>query len=208
MGFLTRALGKRITKTLDEFAQTPEGKATLERNDRKRALAEMATEIAGTGADDESACAMLRERLPDDPEPARDAIKYLAVLRTSYLDDRAFRLLSSVVDGTPVRRIDPTVEAQFSAEAQLGRMSLSDAFAYLVSLEPRLADPQTQRAESGQRRNRWRVGRPPPDLVGAWAREPPPGLEHRSRRQRCQRILRAREHQVHGGYRPDAVLRT
>src|ERR1700742_2896142 len=98
MGFLTRALGKRITKAVDDFAQTPEGKAALERNARKMALAGTAREIAGSGADDESACARLGERLPDDPESARDAVKHLGELRTSYLDDRAFRLLSAAVE--------------------------------------------------------------------------------------------------------------
>ena len=32
---------------------------------------------------------------PEDPEAARDAIEHLAALRTSYVDDRAYRLLTA-----------------------------------------------------------------------------------------------------------------
>jgi hypothetical protein len=173
MGFITRALGRRITNAIDEAASTPEGQAAMERGRRQMELAQVARQIAGSGVDDQAACSELRDWLPDD----QGAIKHLGAPRTSYLDDRAYRLLTAAVDGTPVRPIDPAVFEQFSAEARLGRMSLSNAFAYLVSLEPRLADEQARRAEERHtRRNGFSVGRSEPDIVGAWAESPHPVL--------------------------------
>jgi hypothetical protein len=168
MGYLGRAIGRRITKKLDDFAQTPEGQAALARNERKMAMAKTAREIAGAGGDDEATRAQLREQFSDDLEPVRDAIEHLAALRTSYLDDRAYRLLTAAVSDTPVRPIDPAVRDQFEAEARLGRMSLNDAFTYLVSLEPRLGDlPAQRQAQPPQKRRRWRDD-PEARLVGAW----------------------------------------
>ena len=125
MGFIGRAVGRRIARALDDAAQTPEGRAATQRGAGRRALVQAAQEIAESGLEDDVACAELRARLPEDPEPARDAIEHLAALRTSYLDDRAYRLLTAAVDDTPVRPIDPAVREQFLAEAQLGRMSLT-----------------------------------------------------------------------------------
>jgi hypothetical protein len=88
MRFIGRALGRRITKTLDEVAQTPEGRAAMDRGRRQMALAAAAQEIAGTGLEDDAARAELRTRLAEDPEAARGAIDHLGALRTSYLDDR------------------------------------------------------------------------------------------------------------------------
>lgn len=177
MGFITRALGRRITNAIDEAASTPEGQAAIERVRRQMELAQAAQKIAGSGLDDQAACEDVRIRVVDDPVAAQDAIKHLAALRTSYLDDRAYRLLTAAVDGTHVRPIDPNVSEQFSAEARLGRMSLSDAFAYLVSLEPRLADEPARRAEERRtRRSGFSVGRSEPDLIGAWAQSPHPVL--------------------------------
>src|ERR1700722_57681 len=131
MGFVTRAIGRHVRKTLDELAQTPEVKAALERTEHGMALAAVAQEMAASGLDDDAACAELRERLAEHPRAAGDAIEQLGGLRTSYLDDRAYRLLTAAVDGAPVRPIDPAVRDQFLAEAQLGRMSLNDGFEYL-----------------------------------------------------------------------------
>jgi hypothetical protein len=177
MGFITRALGRRITKALDEAASTPEGQAAIERDRRQMEFVEIVRQIAGSGLDDEAACSEVRNQLPEDPEVAQGAIKHFGELRTSYLDDRAYRLLTAAVDAPPVRPIDPNVADQFAAEARLGRMSLSDAFAYLVSLEPRLADEPARRAEERQtRRSGFSVGRSEPELVGAWAESPHPVL--------------------------------
>jgi hypothetical protein len=94
MGFVTRWIGRRIRKTLDEIAQTPEGKAVLERRKHTMALAQIALEVAGSGLDDTAASAELRARLPEHPRAAGDAIRHLSELRTSHLDDRAYRLLT------------------------------------------------------------------------------------------------------------------
>jgi len=170
MGFLGRAVGRRIAKALDDAAHTHEGKAAIERGERRMALARTAREIAGSGLDDDAACAELRERLPGDPEPARDAIEHLGALRTSYLDDRAYRLFTAAVNDTPVRPIDPDVREQFLAEARLGRMSLTDAFAYLVSLELRLGDLHERRSQDAARkRSGFSFGRSGPELVGPLA---------------------------------------
>jgi hypothetical protein len=151
MRFMLRAVGRRIAKHADDFAQTPEGEAAIELHLRTMQLADTSREVAGTASDDAAASAELQTRLPEDPDAIRGAVDHLGALRTSYLDDRAYRLLTAAVQGTPVRPIDPDVAEQFVQEAQLGRMSLDDAFAQLISLEPRLSDlqprPSDQRAK-------------------------------------------------------------
>lgn len=177
MRFIGRAVGRRIAKAVDDAAQTPEGKAAMEREERRRALVQTARQSAGSGLDDDAACAELRTRLPRDPESVRDAIEHLAELRTSYLDDRAYRLLTAAVDDSPVRPIDPAVREQFLAEAQLGRMSLTDAFAHLVSLEPRLHDLAERRSQDpAPKRSGFSISRPEPRLVGPLADSPHPIL--------------------------------
>ncbi|HXO10605.1 MAG TPA: hypothetical protein VN880_21350 [Solirubrobacteraceae bacterium] len=173
MGFIARAVGRRVAKVIDDVQQTPEGRAAIERGERRVALVQVAAQMAGSGLDDDAACAALRVRLPHDRELVRDGINYLGALRISYLDDRAYRLLTAAVDGSSVRPIDPAVREQFLAEAQLGRMSLDDAFAYLVSLEPRLHDLLERRLEApGSKRNGFRFSRSEPQLVGPLADSP------------------------------------
>lgn len=168
MGFLLRAVGRRITKTLDEVAQTPEGQAALERGERERAVRRIVDQLAASGLDDEAARTQLRERLPDDPEAVQLAIKHLGEARTSYLLDRAYRLLTAAAANTPVRPIDPAVREQFEAEARLGRMSLSDAYAYLLSLHPRLSElpPRERPDPSAKGWSFSRGGRSPFEFVG------------------------------------------
>jgi hypothetical protein len=176
MGFLARAVGRRIGKALDEFAQSPEGRAGIERSHRFMAVADSAEEIAGRDADDVTACAQLRERLPEDRETVHEAIDQLGGLRTSFLTDRAYRLLTAALDGTPARPIDPAVRDQFLAEARLGRMSLTDAFQTLLELEPRLHDRLVRGPEEPHTtRSGWRI-ESEPRLVGAWAESPHPVL--------------------------------
>ena len=172
MGFTGRVLGRRITKALDEMAESPEGQAVLEHDRRKMELSNAVRQIAGTALDDDAACAELRGYLPEDPHTARYAIEHLGALRTSYLDDRAYRLLTAAVDGTPVRPIDPAVREQFLAEAELGRMSLSDAFAFLSSLEPRLTADAARASVQPPRKQGFSFGRSDPPIVGAWAKSP------------------------------------
>ena len=159
-----------MKKPLDEWASTPDGQAAVERSRRQMELAQVVRQIAGSDLDDESACARLRLQLPGDRESTQGAITHFEGLRTSYLDDRAYRLLTAAVVDIPVRAIDPAVVEQFSAEAELGRLSLSEAFAYLVSLEPRLAEDPARRADERQhKRSGFSVGRSEPELVGARA---------------------------------------
>lgn len=140
MGFITRAVGRQLKKKVDTAAATPEVQAAIERVQRSMALWTTAVELAGSALDDEGACAELRALLPDEPDTKRDAIAHLSNSRTSYRNDRAYRLLTAAVDHTAVRPIDPAVFDLFTAEAQLGRMSLSDGFAHLAALEPELQD--------------------------------------------------------------------
>jgi hypothetical protein len=82
MGFLLRAVGRKITKALNEAAQTPEGQAVLERAKRERAVQRIVDQLAASGLDDETACAQLRERLPGDREASlNDAYAYLLSLQ-------------------------------------------------------------------------------------------------------------------------------
>jgi len=158
MGFLERALGQRIRRELDEQARDRSGRRQRTRARRQLVLTETARALAASDRDDPTASARLRSHLPRDRTVARDAIDDLAERRTSYLDDRAYRLLTAAVDGTPVRPIDPAVASQFAAEAELGRLSLSDAFAALAVLEPRLRDASRQADDTL--------------LVGPWASGP------------------------------------
>jgi hypothetical protein len=155
MGFITRAIGRRIQKSLLESAQTPEGRAAIERGRRRRLMMETARTIAGRELDDQAALVELGEALPGDQDSAREAIIDLAKLRNNSLDDRAYGLLTAAVDGTPARPIDPAVRDQFLAEAQLGRMSLSDAFEQLASLEPRLREFVRRQLEGPPPKQGW-----------------------------------------------------
>jgi hypothetical protein len=177
MGFITRSIGRRITKALDDVAQTPEGKAALERVQGRMALVGIALEIAGSGLEESAACAELRKRLSEHPRSAGDAIEHLGGLRTTYLYDRAYRLLTAAVDDRAVRTIDPAVRDQFLAEAKLGRLPLMDGFEYLASLEPRLRElPPRPLADLRQKRSGFTSGPSEPRLVGAWAESPHPVL--------------------------------
>lgn len=57
--------------------------------------------------------------------------------RETYVDDRAYRLLVGVLSGT-VPPSDPDNAEEFGREEALGRMPLSEAFAGLAALDPRL----------------------------------------------------------------------
>jgi hypothetical protein len=138
MGFLGRAIGRRVKKKLDDFAQTPEGQAAIARRSRMMATVQTAQEIAGSGADDPTACVQLGEHLPEDLE-------------------------------SPVRPIDPAVRGLFETEARLGRMSLTDAFAYLVALEPL---PEQRRAAPGRKGAGWHREPSEARLVGAGTDRP------------------------------------
>lgn len=147
MGFVTRAIGRQVASWVDRRMNTLGAQAAVERSKRVTGLLRVVERVAGSDLDDEAASARLREQLPEDRELVDSVVRVLADSRTSYLGDRGYRLLTSAVDGAPVRPIDPVVADQFLAERQLGRMSLSDAFGYLVSLERRIADELARRAD-------------------------------------------------------------
>lgn len=171
MGFFTRAIGRRMRKRLAEIAATPEGQAAIQQSRRVADLLERARGLAGSDLNDETACQALRKQLSSDEEPARLAIEKLGKLRDNYLDDRAYRLLTAAVEGTPVRPIDPAVRDLFQAEARLGRMSLNDAFEYLASIEPRLHEVIRRRLEGPPPKQGWSVKKEESelDLVGRFA---------------------------------------
>lgn len=186
MGFLERAFGRRIRQELDEQARDRSGRRARSRARRQMVVTETARALAAGDLDDAAACAKLRARLPRDRRVARDAIEDLGERRTSYLDDRAYRLLTAAVEGTPVRPIDPAVSEQFAAEAELGRLSLPDAFAYLVALEPRLRAARSQPADTL--------------LVGPWATGPHAVLNT----ELAAGVVREYAASTRGGRAPDA----
>jgi hypothetical protein len=158
MGFFAQAIRRRLTKTVQEIGATPEGQAAIETGIRVRAVMEAARSIAGSSLDDSEACEQLRRRLPSGKDASLRAAEELRKLRDNYRDDRAYRLLIAAVDGTAVRPIDSAVRRQFLEEAQLGRMSLNDAFEHLASLEPRLRRFVAQRLDGPPRKQGWSRG--------------------------------------------------
>ncbi|MGO9900563.1 MAG: hypothetical protein ACLP0J_12880 [Solirubrobacteraceae bacterium] len=168
--------GQWLDKSINAFFERPDVQASVERGQRLTDVAEQAREIARSDIDDTTACDQLSKSLPDDRELARDVVELLAERRTSYVEDRAYRLLCASLDGCLVRPIDPGVREQFLAEAELGRRSLTDAFEVLAALEPRLRERALRRIVVGRKgRSGWGISRTQ-ILVGRWARSPHPIL--------------------------------
>ncbi len=168
--------GQWLDKSIGSLLERPEVQASVERGQRLIAIAEQARKIARSDIDDTAACDRLTESLPDDRELARGVVELLAVGRTSYVDDRAYRLLCASLDGCHVRPIGPGVREQFLAEAELGRRSLADAFEELAALEPRLRETDLRRiVDPRTGRSGWGIGKTE-ILVGRWARSPHPIL--------------------------------
>jgi hypothetical protein len=140
MGFLARALGRKAGQTLDEVAQDPRVKASIERQHQTIALIELVRTAAGTSLDDQSASTRLAKHLPADADVGQAAIDRLGTDRRGYVDDRAYRLLRAAIDHAEVQPIEPAMRDVFAQEAELGKMTLNDAFEHLASLEPRLRD--------------------------------------------------------------------
>ncbi len=105
--------GQWLDKSIGALLERPEAQASVERGQRLIAIAEQARKIARSDIDDTAACDRLTESLPDDRELARGVVELLAVGRTSYVDDRVYRLLCASLDGCHVRRIGPGVREQF-----------------------------------------------------------------------------------------------
>jgi len=89
---------------------------------------------------DEDARLELHSQLRRSRRGLGAAVKRASLDRTDYLSDRRFRLLAAELESAPVRGMDPALADLFTAEAELGRMPLSAAFARLVELEPGLLE--------------------------------------------------------------------
>jgi hypothetical protein len=175
MGILGRRIGVRMP-CLEEWEARPEVRRMREHCEAVSALVEAALAVAASDVTDDQACASLRDRLPPDDRIVADATSDLAAERTTYLDDRAYRLLIAVASRGPVAPISADARELFEAERTLGRRSLTDAFETLAALEPQLRDDVLQRWQSyeSQARAFRERRRPPkerrrPTLVGATA---------------------------------------
>lgn len=107
--------------------------------------------IAGLDLGDDEARVRVARIVGAKPEGARDAREFLKDRRSEYLTDRAYRLVVAAITGGPVMAVDIDKEKLFSAEAELGRLPINDAFARITELCSRLeytrhrveADPTT-----------------------------------------------------------------
>jgi len=168
--------GQWLDKSVNAVLDRPEFKTRVERGKRLIQIADQAREIARSAADDSIARDRLTEILPDDRELVGGAIELLARGRTSYVEDRAYRLLCASSDGRQVSPIDPDVRERFLTEAELGRLSLTDAFQRLATLEPRLREKDLRRiVHPPSGRSGWGISKAE-ILVGRWARTADPIL--------------------------------
>jgi hypothetical protein len=131
-------------------------------------LADMAEDAAASGATDSEARDRLAPQLPSDREVIDQTVAHLSSLRSSYLMDRAFRLLTAARDQDEVRPIDPLVRDQFLAQARIGRLPLDEAFTELLRQEPRLGDHTAGTEEPDEKLNRIREA----GLLGTRASDP------------------------------------
>jgi hypothetical protein len=82
----------------------------------------------------------LLENISASPRAARDALTRLSGYRESFEFDRAYRLLEAATLGRDVEPIDRKKADLFAREAELGWISLDEAFGRIVSLVPELDD--------------------------------------------------------------------
>lgn len=123
-----------------------------------------AFKLAASSMDDEDARRAIEERVPFDQAGIAKAVGRTKGHRSDYLFDRAFRLLSAIAAGEPVRPIDPANAELFTQERELGQMPLADAFARLAELEPRLLTldqepPPFPNPDTADRKERKRAAR-------------------------------------------------
>jgi hypothetical protein len=168
MGRIARAIERRIHARADRVFQDPAARADWERHQRAMDLADVAEDAASSGVTDSEARDRVAAQLPSDREVIDETVAHLTSLRTSYLMDRAFRLLTAARDRDEVRPIDPLVRDQFLAEARLGRLPLEEAFAELLRQEPRLGAHTAGTEEPDEKLNRIRKA----GLVGTRASDP------------------------------------
>jgi hypothetical protein len=134
-------LGKAVMKRIEAM---PSVRAQTERADRISPAYKAATRAAYSSLDDEAAKLVLADRLDADSKVLNEATIDLSRRRDDYIHDRAYRLLSAAVAGTPVQATPPERQDLFAEEAALGRMPIEQAFARLAEMEPRLLEVQRQ----------------------------------------------------------------
>jgi hypothetical protein len=89
-----------------------------------RPLVQAVTDLAYSADSDPVACERLRVLLLEsDPQGTNDAIERLGRGRGSFIDDRAYRLLSAATSNMTVRPIDPAVADLFGREETLEELS-------------------------------------------------------------------------------------
>lgn len=121
--------------------ETSSERAEMEQLDRIDACVEHAQECAYSADSDDEAVRKLRALISDcEPDVVSAALSQCQADRVDYVADRAYRLLSAAVSGSPVEPIDPEKESLFLEEEALGRLPLQEAFAKLAGLEPYLAE--------------------------------------------------------------------
>jgi hypothetical protein len=123
-------------------------------------------------ADDQARDALAARVATLDGAARDEQVTALAVaslsVRDDYLTDRAYRLLTAVLDGRPVRPIDPAAAEAFIRQQRWCRLSLREAFADVVSV-----DPQVQAIVSAAVRGRRRLSSGDfRGLLGASAQNP------------------------------------
>lgn len=116
-------------------------------------LAFAALELAYKDKSDESLRDELAVRSGRDARCGEKAIGILARGRTSFVSDRAYRLLVAAVSDRGVEPIDASVRELFDEEERLGRLPLGEAYARLAESEPRLRE-----VEARVRQEEWSGG--------------------------------------------------
>jgi hypothetical protein len=98
-----------------------------------------ATRAAESSLGDEEARKELEAAVAEHPRGVEGNV-LLRGRRDDYVEDRAFRLLSAVVDGGPVEPVPLQSADLFERERELGQLPLRDAFARLKELYPKLTE--------------------------------------------------------------------
>jgi hypothetical protein len=127
------------------FESTPGVRGQVEHQKRVVEISIEAERAACSSLDDSQAKTMLAARLSSDLTPTSiAAARARLVERTEYISERAYRLLTAIVDDCPVAPVPQEMEQRFMREEALGRMPLDGAFQYLAEMEPRLRDVEQQ----------------------------------------------------------------
>jgi hypothetical protein len=179
VGFLSWAAGRALDYVAGHPASSPEARERIETVKAAVPIRAAALRQAASDAVDDVAAAALGAEVEDRDSAAVRAIEDLGDPRDNFLYDRAYRLLTAVVDGGPVRPIDPAMADLFAAEEELGRLPLQESFASLAQTEPRLAEVEREfgarRSEFAEENSRKKVieaiGNRTESLVGFGARK-------------------------------------